>query len=95
MSTKPDGGPAFPVESFSPSEEGMTLRDWFAGQALSSIAGEWMHAFASNDEQGKWIRQAAIDGDEETQGAVADMCYFIADAMIAEKRRTEGGATNG
>ena len=39
-----DGGPAFPHpalanEAFQPSYDmgGMTLRDWFAGQALSSI----------------------------------------------------------
>jgi len=38
-----DGGPAFPVPMVAPqgdylnvSEEGMTLRDWFAGQALAS-----------------------------------------------------------
>ena len=33
-----DGGPAFP-RSRSVSQEGMTLRDWFAGQALASLAG--------------------------------------------------------
>ena len=36
---KNDGGPAFPM-SFGegPSQEGMTLRDWFAGQALAGLA---------------------------------------------------------
>ena len=34
--TKPfDGGPAFPVETTAtPYAPGMTLRDWFAGQAI-------------------------------------------------------------
>lgn len=34
--TKPfDGGPAFPVEATAtPYAPGMTLRDWFAGQAI-------------------------------------------------------------
>lgn len=32
MSTKKDGGPAFPVLG---SPNGMSLRDWFAGQALA------------------------------------------------------------
>jgi hypothetical protein len=36
MSTKKkDGGPAFPTQS-SPYFTGMTLRDWFAGQALTA-----------------------------------------------------------
>lgn len=38
MSTKDDGGPAFPVtvtdRSFS---AGMTLRDWFAGQVIGQL----------------------------------------------------------
>jgi hypothetical protein len=48
MGKQNDGGPAFPCEQVtrreygSPSEwrtyKGMTLRDWFAGQALVGIA---------------------------------------------------------
>jgi hypothetical protein len=37
-----DGGPAFPLPSEPgfPAEMGMTLRDWFAGQALGAyLAG--------------------------------------------------------
>ena len=34
---KPDGGPAFPRENSDWGVPGMTLRDWFAGQALSGI----------------------------------------------------------
>ena len=42
MSTPKDGGPAFPAvkmrENGSPEcTEGMTLRDWFAGQALNGL----------------------------------------------------------
>jgi hypothetical protein len=40
-----DGGPAFPVLDYNPIREqlecfssGMTLRDWFAGQALSGYS---------------------------------------------------------
>lgn len=41
MSTPKDGGPAFPVcTDFSRVNEGMSLRDWFAGQALSRLAYE-------------------------------------------------------
>jgi hypothetical protein len=40
MSTINDGGPAFPVvvpSEGAVSEYGMTLRDWFAGQALAGL----------------------------------------------------------
>ncbi len=34
-----NGGPAFPCDSMKqfPTQEGMSLRDWFAGQALAGI----------------------------------------------------------
>ena len=34
-----DGGPAFPAQHFdlADGEHGMTLRDWFAGQALMGM----------------------------------------------------------
>ena len=37
MSAKPDGGPAFPVKASMNGEawDGMTLRQWYAGKALS------------------------------------------------------------
>jgi hypothetical protein len=39
MSKKQDGGPAFPAEH-GLSKSGMSLRDWFAGQALVGLARE-------------------------------------------------------
>tara|TARA_R110000868_G_scaffold251914_3_gene508633 strand:+ start:527 stop:730 length:204 start_codon:yes stop_codon:yes gene_type:complete len=36
MSEK-DGGPAYPSEYSLRTNQGMTLRDWFAGKALSGI----------------------------------------------------------
>lgn len=46
MNTPNDGGPAFPVapcgtgdprDGMTTGHDGMTLRDWFAGQALAGI----------------------------------------------------------
>ena len=31
------------------ADSGMTLRDWFAGQALSAIAEAWAHDLADKD----------------------------------------------
>jgi hypothetical protein len=37
MSTINDGGPAFPFDGYGERVPGMTLRDWFAGQALAGL----------------------------------------------------------
>ena len=37
MTTINDGGPAFPRHAYD-GHDGMTLRDWFAGQALAGLA---------------------------------------------------------
>lgn len=39
MTTKQTGGPAFPVppSTYSNINHGMTLRDYFAGQALANV----------------------------------------------------------
>jgi hypothetical protein len=50
----PDGGPAFPVSTIdNHTEYGMSLRDWFAGQAMNqqfSVTHIWDEA---------WIELAA------------------------------------
>ena len=80
MSDKPTGGPAFPrPNSTAPNgenswaEDGMSLRDWFAGQALA-LGGEF---FAGIDDHQN-------DPPNEAKH-VAFIAYLIADAMIAER----------
>lgn len=78
--TPNDGGPAFPVNyAYRPKEgaygDGMSLRDWFAGQAMQGL-------LASDRKFGK---------PSETLGeAVARNAYEFADAMIAARARKEG-----
>ena len=69
-----NGGPAFP-ETFI-HDPGMTLRDWFAGQALG-----WMLACARE----YWDTHTG----EPVQGCVAyaASAYAMADAMLAERDR--------
>lgn len=74
-----NGGPAFPVSYSSDGNPGMTLRDYFAGQALAG----WLAGIAGAD----WMRE--YDGEDlafvEHQRAVAETCYAYADAMLAAR----------
>lgn len=80
-----DGGPAFPSEQSETIEgawnqtleRGMTLRDWFAGQALAAIirAGE----------DSVWTPAGPHD-------ACAQQAYMYADAML-RARTTDGDAS--
>jgi hypothetical protein len=51
MAQEKDGGAAFPIpdqrdtvtgEGLVQGERGLTIRDWFAGQALAGMAGHWV-----------------------------------------------------
>lgn len=86
MSKTNDGGPAFPQHGWSSNPEalrrmketggGMTLRDWFAGQAMTG----WLASYS-----GLSVHPAA----DETHASLATYSYAIADAMLAAR---EGGA---
>lgn len=87
-----DGGPAFPhiVRHHSPdilehiTTDGMSLRDWFAGQALvGMLAGQWNvapNAFAP--------QRLPANTSELVSNA-----YAVADAMLAERAKAKGGET--
>ena len=73
-----DGGAAFPVPSDCPytrfaGDYGMTLRDWFAGQALTGVLG--------NPATMEFM---ATKGDDLCTTA-SRLSYEMADAMIAER----------
>lgn len=70
-----DGGPAFPVKEGSPLARGMSLRDWFAGQALAISA----LAALGRTMEGK---------ETPTAQQVAADAYEMADAMLAERMST-------
>ena len=82
-----DGGPAFPRPPFTPKDShdqfaqaglaatghpGMSLRDWFAGQALAGLLGN---------------SESKTDSDVECSvpGAIARYCYDAADAMLERR----------
>jgi len=76
VSATNDGGPAFPMAASTGDprdgvyrQNGMTLRDWFAGQALAGLLG--------NAE----FHVEPEDGDEVPK-LIATNVYQMADAML-------------
>lgn len=70
MSTKNDGGPAFPTAEWA-GGNGMSLRDWFAGQALPTIVTFMIESVRSG---------VTYPGGDEAQAAASS--YAIADALL-------------
>lgn len=87
MSERNDGGPAFPRPAFAPEgvtfedcvihdhQDGMSMRDWFAGQALL-LAG--CVAIKSWEKPGSPVVSWTI---------AAEAAYKMADAMLDERYR--------
>lgn len=71
MSDIKQGGYAFPSQNASQYIHGMSLRDYFAGQALTAILGLEIAPEMPEKYQGKSIAYIA-----------AHQSYAIADAMI-------------
>jgi len=70
--------PAFPIHpginiDLLSGHEGMTLRDWFAGQALAGI-GTWMPLTSHADLTTDWAQQLR-----------AEWAYRQADAMLSAR----------
>lgn len=79
-----DGGPAFPEAvavgpsgDVYPGMSGMSLRDWFAGHALSG----WLSSF------GEMHPHPAESGTSE---AVARNSYALADALLEARAAAKG-----
>jgi hypothetical protein len=75
-----DGGPAFPSNDDGIQNEGMTLRDWLAGQALGAVVADSLAFNMRMIELGK--NPALKESD------VAKQAYVYADAML----KARGGA---
>ncbi len=73
MSKDENVGPAFPANDWNKDQRGMSLRDWFAGQAIAGICASSLSE-----------RQAKLS-PEELRKQVGDAAYIIADAMIAAR----------
>lgn len=82
------GGPAFPrtgvgnagVSFDVPPQDGMTLLDYFAAHALAALLSN--HNFV-------W----ELAADHTPEENVARRAFCVAEAMLAERSRRNGGAT--
>jgi len=72
-----DGGPAFPFRSEVVLQLGMTLRDWFAGQAIVP----WNAVIETLSLKGEQYPTAGRAAEYR-----AKLKYLEADAMLAERR---------
>lgn len=75
MSTKPDGGPAFPeIDGMGIARDGMALRDYFAAKALAGMMASPDLNFVD-----------AVASTPATLIGIAKACYALSDAMLAER----------
>lgn len=76
MSVKYWGGPAFPSHGTmgEVNHEGMSLRDWFAGMALTGLMAT-AHQMQMNE---------AVRGERSDIELIAVAAFAIADAMIEQ-----------
>lgn len=89
MAAKNDGGPAFPramsqdLDDYCKGQNGMSLRDYFAGQALIAFmsCSEWA--------QGLDLATANNPGTQFKDN-LASNCYVMADALIYYRSKDGG-----
>ena len=81
-----DGGPAYPHDQNSGQWcPGMTLRQWYAGQALAGLAG----VFVKSTKDKENIYDQADTDYYQAGGAdeSAEIAFALADAMIAHEQK--------
>ncbi len=88
-----DGGPAFPTDAQSALQhdhyEGMSLRDWFAGQA---VPGLLTARIASDGDDSVWLWSERGVGWNHAMppsaNQLATLAYELADAMLLARKPT-------
>lgn len=90
MSEINTGGSAFPVpeENYlsngTYSNPGMTLRDWFAGQALPQAIEDY-DCMTRTSSDHEWVLPYATKATGSREEIIARQAYRYADAMLAAR----------
>ena len=87
MSTKETGGPAFPRPAVftevhglaSVEQDGMTLRDHFAGLAMQAYMQVTLKQYPTPGADSTWVAGPGYD-------RIADHAYQLADAMLEARK---------
>jgi hypothetical protein len=81
-----DGGPAFPIETTAtPYAPGMSLRDWFAGQALPQAVEDYDRKTRGVMDTKINVLPWATEATGSREQIIARQAYRYADAMIAAR----------
>lgn len=79
---KRDGGAAFPSHYVSKDMRGMSLRDWFAGQALSGLISR-----LNNIETINGVLKESKSENLDPYNYLAKVAYEHADEMLIERKK--------
>jgi hypothetical protein len=88
MSETETGGPAYPpLHNPKHHESGMTLRDWFAGQALPQAVEDYgTPGISGRDNHGNRITPYSTKAVGTREQIIARQAYIYADAMIEARK---------
>ncbi len=92
MSARDDGGPAFPQNSLSSQNRGMTLRQYAAIKLCVPDSGlDWLDGMIRQAQRDRFAGQAiaGLAANSLLRDTPANLAYRVADAVIDERK---GGA---
>lgn len=84
-----DGGQAFPspaVEGHHPQQPGMSLRDWFAGQAMASMLSGCVGLIGNSQDVTAYASGHCNSAVVERAWLMAERAWLMADLMLARRK---------
>lgn len=93
-----DGGPAFPVHGGYPGDDprnqimggGLSIRDWFAGQALEQSILDYDRTTRKGAHENGPVLPYAAKAIGSREDIIARQAYRYADAMLTARKMSTG-----